>query len=490
MMDINLKQNIESAARWSAITEFTAKLIAPVTNMILARLLHPEAFGVVATLMMVVSFAELFTDAGFQKYLVQHEFSDDSDYELSTNVAFWTNLLLSFLIWGVVVLLAEPIANLTGVPGCETAIAVISIEIPLFAFSSIQMARYRRKFDFKSLFVARMATAVVPLVVTVPLALLMRSYWALVWGTLARDVLNALVLTIRSTWKPRFYYNIQKLKKMVSFGIWTVVENITIWLTSYIDTFIVGISLSTYYLGIYKTTMNTVNALMGIISSATVSVLFSALSRCQNDEKLFQRTFCQFQRMSALLVLPLGFGVFVYRKLAVSIVLGSQWQECVNFFGLWALTLAITIVLSSYNSEVFRSKGKPKLSVLSQCLHLTAIVPVLFWGMDKGFETLATVRSLVRFQGILVSMLIMHYAMKISFFTILKNVWCPFFAAVVMALAGAILRTAFDSVLWELLTVIFCIFIYAGLMLLIPAGRKLLAEIPILRKLFRLKAVE
>lgn len=486
----NLNSKMIQATKWSAITEIASKLIAPVTNMILARLLVPEVFGVVATLTMVVSFAELFTDAGFQKYLVQHEFADDADYELSTNVAFWTNLILSFLIWELIAILAGPIANLTGVSGCEYAIIAISMEIPILAFSSIQMARYRRVFDFKSLFVARMVTSAVPLVVTVPLALWLRSYWALVFGTLARDILNAVILTLRSSWKPKFRYSFRKLKEMISFSIWTVVENVTIWLTSYIGTFIVGISLSSYYLGLYKTTMSTVNSLMGIISGATVSVLFAALSRCQNDEKLFQRTFFRFQQIVALLIFPLGFGVYVYRELAVSIVLGTQWMECVDFFGLWALTSAVTIVLSYYDSEVFRSKGKPKLSVLSQCLHLTAIIPVLLWGMDKGFGVLTTARSLVRIQGVIVSMAIMHFAMKIPFYRIMKNIWCPLFAAVIMALAGAVMRTVFDNILWELLTVGFCVIIYAAVLLIIPAGRKLLAEIPVLRRVFHLKEIQ
>ena len=65
--------------------------------MILVRLLTPEEFGIVATLNMVIAFAEIFTDAGFQKYLVQHEFKDDIDRDESTNVAFWSNLLLSFV---------------------------------------------------------------------------------------------------------------------------------------------------------------------------------------------------------------------------------------------------------------------------------------------------------------------------------------------------------------------------------------------------------
>lgn len=69
-----MNPKITAAGRWSALTEIAAKLVTPVTAMILARLLAPEAFGVVATVTMVVSFVEMFADAGFQKYLVQHEF--------------------------------------------------------------------------------------------------------------------------------------------------------------------------------------------------------------------------------------------------------------------------------------------------------------------------------------------------------------------------------------------------------------------------------
>ena len=94
LMSDNLKQQALQATKWSAITEIVAKLVVPISNMVLARLLTPEAFGAVATLTMVITFVELFTDAGFQKYLVQHEFKDATDREQSTTVAFWSNFKL------------------------------------------------------------------------------------------------------------------------------------------------------------------------------------------------------------------------------------------------------------------------------------------------------------------------------------------------------------------------------------------------------------
>lgn len=482
MSERRVTPNVAKATKWSGMTELGVKLIAPITNAVLARLLVPAAFGVVATLTMVVSFAEIFTDAGFQKYLVQHEFADEDDLNHSTNVAFWTNLAFSLLLWGVISLFAEPIAKLVGSPGCGKAVIVMSLQIPLLAFSSIQMARYRRDMDFKGLFVARMSTAFVPLVITVPLAMVFKSYWALVVGTLTKDLLNALILTLRSRWKPRFYYSLQRLKDMLSFSAWTLLENITIWLTNYIGTFIVGIALTEYYLGLYKTTMSTVNGCLNIIATASTQVLFAALSRCQDDEEQLQGVFFKFQRMVSLLLIPLGFGLFVYRDLATNILLGKQWTETAFFLGTWSLISAITIVLSNFNSELFRSKGKPRLSVLSQCLHLAVLVPLLISCMDKGFMVLAVARSLSRLQLAAVTMIIAHFAMGIKIWKVFKNVYPAFLAAIIMAVAGYFLQMLSSSMIWQIASVVVCVVIYFLCLLAIPAGRQQLMEVPVVRK--------
>lgn len=485
-MQKDLNKKVGQATKWSSITEVTAKLISPLTNAILARLLAPEVFGVVATLTLVVSFAEIFTDAGFQKYLVQHEFKDEDDLNQSTNVAFWTNLIFSLAIWGIIALFATPIANLVGSAGYESAIIVMSAEIPLLAFSSIQMARYRRDFDFKSLFIVRVTVSAVPLVVTVPAAIIFRSHWALVIGTLAKDIINAVILTMRSKWKPRFYYDFGKLKEMISFSLWTMLENVTIWLTSNADVFIVGSILSSYHLGLFKTTITTANSYMGIITTATTPVLFSALSRCQDDDREFKNVFFKFQRMVAILVFPLGFGVFVYRELATSILLGSQWAETAGFLGLWFLTSSIAIIFNNYNSEAFRSKGKPKLSILVQVLHLVVLIPVLLWGVGQDYQVLTISRALVRLEIVLVSSIVLRLAIGIRFSSILKNVWPSLLSAIVMAAAGTGLRLVSQHIVWEFVGVVLCVLVYGICMLLIPAGRRQLAEIPIVRKVLNL----
>jgi O-antigen/teichoic acid export membrane protein len=482
MSDKMKNKKISKALRWSTISEITSRLISPVTNMVLARLLAPEAFGLVATVTMVVTFAEVFADAGFQKYIVQHEFEDDADLNISTNVAFWTNLLFSLLIYAVIAVFANQLASLVGSKGEGKSIIVACIAVPIVSLSSIQMARFRRSFDFKSLFFAKMVTSTIPLIVTIPLALVLRNHWALIIGTLTREIANAIVLTALSKWKPSFIYSFDKLKDMLSFSLWSMFEQISIWLTGNLDIFIVGRILNEYYLGIYKTSMITVNAYMGIITAATTPVLFSALSRCQNDETEFRVTFFKFQRLISVLIMPMGVGLFLYRDLATQILLGAQWIEASEFIGVWALTSAITIIFGHYNSEVYRSKGKPKLSLLSQTIHLVFLVALLLVIAPFGFRYLYIGRSLARIQGIVTGLVILWIGFKISTWSIIKNVYPTVISALLMGVLGYALQMLSTNIVWSIISIFICATFYFIVLMCFRNIREEIFELPIVQK--------
>lgn len=470
-----LNQNkVVNATKWSAITEIVAKLILPITNMVLARLLTPDAFGVVATITMIVSFAEIFTDAGFQKYLIQHEFKDATDREESTTVAFWSNFCLSILLWIIIGIFSEQLATIVGNPGLGNVITIACISIPLAAFSSIQMALYKRDFDFKTLFKVRIAGILVPIVVTIPLAFWLRSYWALVIGTIATNLVNAVVLTWYSKWKPRFFYSFQKLKEMLSFSIWSMIEAISIWLTNYLDIFIIGIYLNEYYLGIYKTSMTTVGQITALVTAATTPILFSALSRLQSDRNAFKQMFFKFQKLVGMLVIPMGVGIFCFRDLITQILLGSQWGEAANFIGLWGLTSAITIVLAHYSSEVYRSLGKPKLSVLAQILHIIVLCPVMLIAVRYDWDVIYICRAVVRLELVLVNLIIMYTVVGISPLKMISNVTPSIFAALLMGGVGLFLTSLSSSIVWSFVAIFICIIIYFGAISLSKTDREIL----------------
>lgn len=467
-MSQTLKQQALQATKWSAITEIVAKLVVPISNMVLARLLTPEAFGVVATLTMVISFVELFTDAGFQKYLVQHEFKDATDREQSTTVTFWSNFIFSIILWAGIAIFADDIARLVGNPGLGVVLIVACVSIPLAAFSSIQMSLFRRDLDFKTLFKVRIVGILIPLVVTIPLAIWLRSYWALVLGTIAQNMANAILLTAFSSWKPRWYYSFAKFKEMFSFTIWSLFESVSIWLTGYVDIFIVGRYLSQYYLGLYTTSSTTVAQIMGLIQSATVPVLFSTLSRLQDDDAEFKRMFYKFEKMISIFLVPIGAGIFCFSHLVTAILLGDQWYEAEGFIGLWGLMSTITILLAQFSSEVYRAKGMPKLSVLVQWLHIIVLWPVVIITVRYGFETLYIARSFVRLESIAVNLAVMGIVLKFSPLKMVTNIAPSLIASTVMITVAFLLLGIGNTLAWQLICVLICGAVYMVTILLFP----------------------
>ena len=477
----SINSHVVSATKWSSLTELLAKLVAPISTMVLARVLTPEAFGVLVTATMIISFAEIFTDAGFQKYIVQHEFPDDTSLYKSTNVAFWSNLTLSLVIWLVIVILADQIAELVGNKGYGNVIAISCICIPLAAFSSIQMAIYRRHFDYKTLFWVRMVGIAIPLLITIPLAFALRSYWALIIGMICLNLSNALILTIKSRWKPTWEFDIKLLKEMFSFTFWSMLEAVTIWLTGYIDIFIVGRMLDEFYLGIYRTSMTTVGQITGLITAATSTVLFSALSRLQSDRNEFQQMFFRFQKIVGLFIIPLGFGIFIFQDTVVEILLGSQWKEAAHFVGLWGLTSAITIVLSHYSSEIYRSLGKPRLSVIVQISHLIFLIPAVIIAIKYGFDILCDTRALVRLELIIANLLIMHFTIRLSAISMIRNIMPELFAACLMILIVWFMPNA-QNLYISILHVFVAAIIYLFTVALFPKERNILKNLKTILK--------
>ena len=312
------------------------------------------------------------------------------------------------------------------------------------------------------------------MVVTIPLALVFRNYWALVLGTIASNLVNAFLLTVFSKWKPRLYYSWQRFKEMFAFTSWSLVEAIALWATGYVDIFIVAKVLDQYYLGLYTTSISLVGQIMGLITTATTPILFSSLSKLQESPAEFKSLFLRFQKLVGLLVIPAGFGIYVFKDIVTTILLGNQWIEASGFVGMWGLTSALTIVFAHYCGEVYRALGKPKISVIVQLFHIVFLWPTVIIASNYGFETLYIARSLIRFQSILVNMIALYLLVKISPICMMKNVIFSLCAATVMSCVGYFLLQVDNSFMWGIITIVFCFLIYSITFVIFPGERKTL----------------
>ena len=269
---------------------------------------------------------------------------------------------------------------------------------------------------------------------------------------------------------------------MLSFTVWSLIEAVSIWLTAYVDVFIVGTLLSQHYLGLYKTSTTVVGQMMHLITAATTPVLFSSLSRLQNDEEEFKKLFFKFQKLVGMLVIPLGVGIFCFSELITEILLGDQWMEVAGFIGLWGITSSITIIYSHYSSEIYRAKGKPKLSVLAQWLHIIVLWPTVLIAIRYGFETLYTARALVRFELILVNLVITYNLIHISPVDMLRNTSHTLCSALVMMVMAYFLRMLGSTLLWQVISIGMCTVTYFVFICLFREERQLFTNKLLKRK--------
>lgn len=386
------KNIVKKSILWSFFTVGIHKLIIPISNMILARVLDPSAFGVVAVANMIISFIDIITDSGFCKYLVHKDFKDEREKYEYANVSFWTNMLISTVIFILIVTFKDLIAQSLGAKKYALVISISSIQILVTAFSSIQNSLLSRSFQFKKLFFVRLIISSIPLVVTVPLALIYKSYWALIVGNLIGAISNSLILSLISEWKPGFYYNISHLKNMWKYSIWSLFEALGNWSLLWVDTFIIGSYFTEYQLGLYKNSSSMAMSLVGLISTAMSPVLFSTLSRLKNDNNKLINRILDINSLLLYLLVPITIGLFLYSQSATLILFGNRWIEASNIVGLWGIIMLFNTIFYSIPAELYKSKGLPKVLFLFQVNYLLFLFPLLIYGAKIDFSSFLKIR--------------------------------------------------------------------------------------------------
>lgn len=462
---------VADATKWSAFAEITAKLVGPIVNILLARLLTPSEFGIVASITIITSFADIFTDAGFQKYVIQHNFKDRKTLDEYSDIAFSSNAILSMIIFLIIVMFRIKLSTIIGCKSASNALVIASISVLCTAFSSIAIARFRRNLDFKPLFYIRLGSSLVPLIITVPLAFFLKSYWAIVIGSVSQQFFIAILALACSNYKPKFKINLLLFKNMLSFSAWNLCETLSIWFAGQANIFIVGSLLSSYYLGMYKTGMSTINSYMSIVTATISPVLFSALSRSQNNDCQFKNILFKFQRTIALFVLPMGMGIFIYRNLVVQILLGNNWMEIADFMGLWALMSSLTITFSNTACEVYRSKGLPNISFILQVVYMFVYIPVIYYSAKKGFTFLCVTSCLVRLVPIILDFLVLYVKFEIKISCLLKNTYIQFFASAIMSMFAILFVNTISNIILKIISIIICVIIYFSVIFCFPKMR-------------------
>ena len=208
------------AFKWSILGEATSRLVGPAVLLVLARLLTPEDFGVVASATIVTSLCQAVADAGLGKALVQHR----GPVAPFADAAFWISLPISIVLALVLMAGAAPIASFFGDVRVEAVVRLLALQVPFEAIAAIFTALLQRELAFRQLFWVRLLTAGLPALVSIPMALHGLGYWALVAAALAGQVLQCLVLWHCSQWHPQRRLDRAAAGQLVRFGRWTAIS--------------------------------------------------------------------------------------------------------------------------------------------------------------------------------------------------------------------------------------------------------------------------
>lgn len=428
-----MNRKVAKATKWSVIGEIIAKLISPITTIILARILAQEVFGIVASITAIVSLADLLTDAGFNAYIVQHQFVDEEEKEATFNVCFWSNFAISLILFTVIAINNDLFSRLVGAEGYGLALVISSIILPLTSVSSIEQAIMKKNLDFKKVGLIKIISKIVPLVTTVPLALLGFGYWSIIVGTLVGEVVNLVLCLIFGEYKPRFSYKIAFFKKIFSFSSWAFIESILEWLLANVAILVLANIYGNYFLGVFKTGLGLITQITTALYALYSNVFKSAVSREQNNPEEFKKIFITFQKYTSIFSIPIGIGAFLYRHFLTTILLGSGWYEATLLIGLWGLVSMLSIAFGNFYSDSIRAKGKPSVLVLVDTIYLIALVILLVFAHNLSFEEFCIWFCLLKIIQPVLQIMFGIFICKVNFLRILLNCVPQFLAVIIMA---------------------------------------------------------
>jgi PST family polysaccharide transporter len=396
------------AFKWSLLGELGSRVIGPVVFIVLARILLPEDFGVVAAATVAISFSQVFWDSGLARALIQRNADDD---ELA-NAVFWANLALSAGVAIAMWLAAPAVATFFRDDRIIDVLRVLSLQAPLAATCAVITALMQKRFDFKRLFWVRLVTTGGPGLVSIPLALAGWSYWALVFGVMSGQLLQLVVLWRLAGWRPRASIDRRQVGELGGFARWTVTSGMLGWLYGWLDAIVVGRFLGAHDMGVYRTGNTFVTVVFGVLFSPLLPVLYTLFSRAQHDLARLREALMTVVQAIALASLPIGAGLMVLGEALGATVFGAHWTGIGLVIGILGLSHAIGWIAGA-NGELYRAIGKPHIETSTMALMMAVYVPVYLVAVQDGIQRFLWARMALSALALVAHVIVCRHALGI-----------------------------------------------------------------------------
>ena len=368
-----LKLKTISGLFWRFGERITAQIISFVVSIVLARILMPEQYGIVAIVTIFINLANVFVTSGLGTSLVQKKEADELDF----STMFWASIIFSLMIYTVIFIVSPLIAKIYNNELLTIVLRVMGLKIPIAAINSIQQAYVQREMIFKKFFFSTIIGTIISAFVGIWMALNNFGVWSLVGQYLTNSIIDTVVLAITVKWRPHLVFSIERFKKLFSYG-WKIMASS--FIGTAFDQFrglIIGAKYSASDLA-YNNKGEQIPLLLSTnINSTMESVLFSSISKVQDDKYKVKKAMRRLMKISSFVIMPLLFGISAVANSLITILLTDKWNECVPYLRVVCIQQCFGI-LNTVNMQAIKAIGKSdttlKLEFIKKPIYILIIL--------------------------------------------------------------------------------------------------------------------
>jgi O-antigen/teichoic acid export membrane protein len=441
---MSITRRVFSSSAFQIGINLAQRLIGILSTLILARLLTPADFGIIAILALSIHLIDILSDAGSQQYIIQKQDADDTDLNTAWSIDVVGKLLLTAIIW----LLAPLIATTLNNPLLSDAIRVVSLSIPIRAFRNPALILLAKELEYQQLFKLGICQKMLSFGAVMLVVAIHPSYWAIVAG----DIVAALTLLIGSyrihPYRPR--WSLTRLREQWSFSQWSLLRGITGFGRSQADILIVSKLFPPAALGGYHLQRElALIPAFSLIIPATEPLL-SAISKAKHDSELL----CYRMRLSmvTLLAILIPLSVFIFREseLIVAVLLGDQWVANHRLLGYFSL-MFFAFSFHALVSDCFTAINKLRALFYFDLLSTVVIVSLLLLFSFLTLEQFALLRGLAGLAITLSLLVFLQTLCRFNIFRLASNLGLILLATLAALIASQALSYTLADNLWPII---------------------------------------
>lgn len=348
------------------------KLIAFVISIVLARLIEPATFGLLAILTVFINLSQVFVQGGLNVALIQNKETRREDY----STVFWISLVIAFVIYITLFACAPLIANYYDRQELISPLRVLSLSMIFGAFNSVQMAKLSREMQFRKQMICNLVSTVIAGIVGIAMAYKSLGLWALVTYNLLSQVVVCFVMLTVANWFPSLTFSFQRAKIFVGYGWKILVSNLMYSLYADIRSLIIGKVYTADDLALYDRANQLPNIVSYNLETAVQSVMLPALSKNQSDLKHIKSDLSRMIRAITFVITPMMIGIAAIAKPFVLVVLSDKWAACIPYMMIFSIGYIFMPIAGSCNVAI-KAIGRSDVFAKNQAIRIATMFLIL-----------------------------------------------------------------------------------------------------------------